>query len=277
MQAIFGHILAAKPPTWWRSEPLPMVRRVSALRGVGRAAKRGVGRHRHGFTLLELMLAMIIVATLVPVLYSAMHAAFSAKKKAEAAVEPSRTAELSMDILRQDLADALPPRGTLANAFIGTSAKDDRGREADDVIFFSTTDGPQHATANGEIKQVELTILTTSSGDHVLVRKVTRDAVGLLAGQSPIPDVEVVCRGVGGFTVRYFDGYHWGENWDSTQTNFNNELPAAVQVILTLDREGGNTANGDGSRSYQYTRTIPLACSYAAFDTTLSSGFTETQ
>lgn len=222
------------------------------------------------------MLAMMIVALLVPVLYNTMHMGFSAKARAEAAVEPPRTAELVMDMVRNDLGGAMPPTGTLANAFIGTNAVGNGGGEADDLIFFSTADAPQDGTplVNGEIKQVELTVMTAPDGQQVLVRKVTRDVIGLLSGEIATPDVEVICRGVTGFQLRYFDGNNWGEAWNSTETNFNNDLPAAVQVTITFNRPNG--ANGE-LRSFRYTRLIPISCSYAPYDPALETGFTESQ
>jgi len=53
-------------------------------------------------------------------------------------VEPSRTAEAAMDVIRQDLANALPPTGMMANAFIGANGVDNRGRDGDNVVFFTT-------------------------------------------------------------------------------------------------------------------------------------------
>jgi hypothetical protein len=222
------------------------------------------------------MLAMMIVATLIPILYGAMRLGFSSKAKAEAAVEPARSAELSLDLLREDLGDALPPTGTLANAFTGTDGKDDRGRDADDLKFYSNATAPQDGTAivNGEIKSIELKVIIAPNGDHVLVRQVVRDVLSQIQGNQVTPDVEVICRGVGGFNLRYFDGYHWGETWDSTQTQFDNQLPAAVEVTLTLDRPDGTP---NGTKSIKYVRVIPLACSYAAYDTNVQSGFTEAQ
>jgi len=243
-------------------------------------AKRGAdGRKtrsaRSAFTLLELVLAMLIVATLIPVLYAALHSAFNAKTKAEAAVEPARTAELSMDIIRQDLGDALAPTGQLANTFEGTQGKDDRGREADDLQFCSTADSPQHAAANGEVKFIELTVMTAPNGDHLLVRKVIRN---LLSPQESAtqavppgnPDVEVICRGVGGLSFRYFDGSNWDTTWDYTTLDYT--APAAVEVTLTLDRPGGHSVEPDGSRCFRYVRVIPVGCSTAAFDSTVNSG-----
>jgi prepilin-type N-terminal cleavage/methylation domain-containing protein len=232
-------------------------------------------RRRSGFTLLELVLAMIIVATLIPVLYAALHAGFNAKIKADAAVEPPRTAEIAMDIIRQDLGDALAPTGQLAYTFEATQGKDDRSREADDLQFCSTADSPQHAAANGEVKFIELTVMTAPNGDHVLVRKVIRNLLSPQESANQIvppgnPDVEVICRGVGGFSLRYFDGSAWDTTWDCTQEDYT--VPAAVEVTLTLDRPNGNSTEPDGSRCFRYVRVIPLACSTAAFDSTVNSG-----
>jgi prepilin-type N-terminal cleavage/methylation domain-containing protein len=239
-------------------------------------------RHR-AFTLIELLLAMVVVAILIPVLYNAMRVSFTSKTAAETALEPPRTAEAAMDVVRNDLADAMPPTGTVVSEFIGIAGTDERGRDASDVQFFTTADAPLDATGlvNTDISFVELCVVDAPNGDHVLVRKVYRDAITLMQNggttSNMTPDVEVICRGVGGFSVRYFDGLNWGENWDTTQTEFNNELPAAVQLILTLDRPTGATKNPDGTASFRYTRIIPLSCSYAPFDTTMSTGFTETQ
>jgi prepilin-type N-terminal cleavage/methylation domain-containing protein len=236
---------------------------------------------RRGFTLIELLLAMIIVAILIPVLYDALRISFNSKAEAEIRLEPPRSGEAMLDVLRGDLANALPPTGNVISAFIGTNGTDERGRASSDVQFFTTADAPLDATGlvNSEIKFVELCVVNAPNGDHVLVRKVYRDAMTLLQNQGATsnmtPDVEVICRGVGAFQVRYFDGLHWGETWDSTQ--FNNDLPAAVQVVLTLDRPNGYTKNTNGSRSFVFSRTMPLSASYAAFDTTLNTGFTELQ
>jgi type II secretory pathway pseudopilin PulG len=224
---------------------------------------------------LELMLAMIIVATLIPVLYSAMHAAFTLKTKAEAAVEPSRTAKIAMDMVRQDLGDALPPTGQLAYTFEGTQGKDDRGREADDLQFCSTADSPQHAAANGEVKFIEMTVMTAPNGDHVLVRKVIRNLLSPQESASQLippgnPDVEVICRGVGGFSLRYFDGTTWDTTWDFTAEDYT--LPAAVEVTLTLDRPDPTPSDPNHVKSIPYVRVIPLGCSTAAFDSTVNSG-----
>jgi type II secretion system protein J len=216
-----------------------------------------------GFTLLELVVAMSMVAVLAVSLSESMHVAFKAVSSADAAVEPSRTASIAMDFLGQDLQNALPPGTVLAGTFEGTQGQDSRGHENDDLIFFSTADSPQHVDANGETKQVELTMEQTPDGDWVLVRRVIRN---LLSQTQVNPDEEVLCRGVSSFTLQYSTGSQWNTTWDSTQED--NTIPAAVQVTLELQR-----ADTKGvMQTMRYTRVFALGCSTASTDPTVNSG-----
>ncbi|MDP9175031.1 MAG: prepilin-type N-terminal cleavage/methylation domain-containing protein [Planctomycetota bacterium] len=212
-----------------------------------------------GFTLIELVMAMGMVAVLAVSLYASLNIAFRTTRTAEAAIEPSRTIALVMNLLGQDIENALPPSGVLAGNFEGV-----QGQEGDDLIFFSTADSAQHVDANGEIKQIELTVVTdAATNDHVLVRRVTRN---LLSQNSPSPDEEILCRGVNSFKVLYFDGTNWTETWDSTQEN--STAPAAVQIILELSR----AVPSHDPRITRYTRIFNIACSTAAQDSTVNTG-----
>ena len=259
--------------------------------------------HQRAFTLIELVFAMAMVAIIIPVLVGMTTGAFKLKATSEAAVEPARTAEQAFDLLRQDLGDALPPSiqtVTLAGDFEGTQAADDRGYEADDLKFFTVADSPQHSPLNSEMRYVELTVITAPNGDHVLVRKVYRDMVtdqtssgttgttgtsgsSGTTGTGPIipepldgtqvdPDVEVICRGVAGFKLEYYNGSPTPVNsWDSTALD--NTLPTAVAVTITLNRPNGKARNEkDGEPCFTFTRIIPLACSTAAFDSNVNPG-----
>jgi type II secretion system protein J len=230
---------------------------------VRRASRRG------GFTLLELVVALGMIAVLAVSLYASVHIAFAARNSAEAAIDPPRSAALALDILQQDLQNALPPGGNFPQGmtFEATQAQDDRGHEADDVIFFSTAEAPKHIDSNGDVKQIELTVLdpanSTQQG-HVLARRVTGN---LLAQVTPTPDDEVLCRNVSSLTFQYYTGSEWMPTWDSTQED--NTLPAAVQITLVLERPiSGSTQ----TRTYSYTRVVPLPCSTAAQDSNVNSG-----
>jgi type II secretion system protein J len=217
------------------------------------------------FTLLELLVAMAMVAILAVSLYASMQITFRAQKRADAAVDPPRTAQIAMDMIQQDLTNAVSPGGQLAGNFEGTAGSDDRGHEADDINFYSTTESPQHADANGEIKNIELTVITpTNSSDHLLVRRVTRNLLSL--NSVATPDPEFVCDHVNSFTAQYYDGTNWNTTWDSTAED--NTLPVAVQVTLNLDRADSTAAGG--IQTYSYTRVFPIPCSTAEFDSAVN-------
>jgi type II secretory pathway component PulJ len=206
---------------------------------------------------------MSMVAVLAVSLSDSMYTAFKAVKSADAAVEPPRTASIAMDFLGQDLQNALSPGTVLVGNFEGTQSQDSRGHENDDLIFFSTSDSPQHVDANGDVKQIELTMEQTADGDWVLVRRVIRN----LLAQTPVnPDEEVLCRGVSSFTLQYSTGSQWETTWDSTQED--NTIPAAVQVALELQRPDTKGV----MQTLRYTRTFALGCSTAAMDPTVNTG-----
>lgn len=216
-----------------------------------------------GFTLLELVVAMSMVAVLAGSLADSMYVAFKAVKTADAAIDAPRTAAIAMDFLSQDLQNALPPGTELAGNFEATQGQDSRGHENDDLVFFTSADSPQHVDANGDIKQVELTMEQDSDGDWVLVRRVIRN---LLSQTQVNPDEEIICRGVNSFTLQYSTGSQWETTWDSTQED--NTIPAAVQVTLELQRPDTKGV----MQTIRYTRTFALACSTASTDPTVNTG-----
>jgi type II secretion system protein J len=201
--------------------------------------------HRSGFTLLELLISMTIVAVLAVLLASSLAIAFKTRSVAEKSVETSRSAEMVMEFLRADLQCALPPsRGKFAGSFSGTDGTDERGNEADDLVFYTTAPSPLHPEgANGEIKQIEITSYLPDNGITTSHMLVVRTLNNLLSGSvQENPDEEVLLRNVYGFNVRYFDGTDWQDNWDSGQ--YDKSLPQAVEVALSLETPDKNP---DGS------------------------------
>ncbi len=210
------------------------------------------------FTLIELVIAMSMVAVLAMSLYASMRIAFTAQSSADTSLEPPRTASLALNFLREDLQNALPPTGILAGAFLGYDGRADNGRDGDSIEFFSTAPGKDHISANGDIKKIEL-LVTDVDGELSLVRRVTRN---LLSEVESDPDEEILCRGVASFNLRYFDGTDWQDTWDSTTVD--NTLPTAVEVTIELDRK-----QADGQmKTNRYINVCAIPCAAPATDTT---------
>jgi len=217
-------------------------------------------KFRRGFTLIEITLAMGIIAVLGGALFAAMRAATMASSHATASVIPARQAELALDFIRQDLQNAQTPGGLFAGNFEGYQSP-----PFDDLQFYGTSNGPQHPDCNGEIKQIEITAYTPAgSSTPCLVRRVMRN---LTAQTPPNPDEEILCRNVALFSVEYFNGSTWVTTWDSTQED--NTIPAAVQITLQLKAPATEETAGGTTT---YVRIISLPCSTAAQDSTVNPG-----
>jgi prepilin-type N-terminal cleavage/methylation domain-containing protein len=278
------------------------------------AARQNIFLARGGFTLIELLLAMTLIVIVAATLFVSMSIAFKATSAADRALEPSRTADLAMELISSDLQNAVPPNTTITNAndiydfdqiggsstagsaasassssstgsssmsggggsnsnaapagwllagpFEGTQGQGTGAAESDDLVFFTINDSPVHPDANGEIKMVEIKLdQPKGSNELCLVRKVTAN----LTSESPLAmDEEILCRGVTGLTLQYFDGTDWNTSWDSTQQD--NTIPAAVQMTINLQR---GQANGQ-PRTLSFTRVFTLSCSTAAQDSNVN-------
>jgi type II secretion system protein J len=224
---------------------------------------------RHAFSMLELILAMAMVAMLAVTLYMSLNVAVRAKETAAAAVEPMRSAVLAADLMRQDLESVLPPppsdkvtgNGALSGPFIGTA-----GSGADTLEFCTLgSDGAMedHPLAEGA-RRIELGVRTDVT-PNVLVRRITRN---LLAVTEPEVEEEILCRNVRRFTVRYYDGSAWVDSWDSTAMG--DVLPLAVEMTLETLIPGARAASEP--RVYRMTRVVPLICAKPPTDAAAGQG-----
>jgi type II secretory pathway pseudopilin PulG len=286
-------------------------------------------RHNFAFTLIELVLALAMVAILAVTLCQSLRIAFKSAAAAQTIIGPVRTSDLAMELIADDLQNVVLPaastlnpntstlasvdsaydlldtstNGTgtnltlgantnmtpgssssssssssgsstngqtpmcLAGPFEGTQQSGDGGNEADDLVFFTDSDSPQHPDGDGEIKMVELT-LAVPQGEKApcLIRRVTGNLLPVT--QQVDMDEEIICRNVTSLTFQYFDGTNWNTSWDSTQED--NDLPAAVQAAIVINHTGT-----DGKQvSQTFTRVFNLANSTAALDPEVNSGGT---
>ena len=210
-------------------------------------------RRRRGFTMLELLLAMGMMAMISLMLYSSFVTAFRARTSATTQTRAARQAAITLDMLEQEFQSVMAGNGSLIGPFVGY-ALGTGGGQADSVSFYAAgresvirQDDP---LAEG-MRQVELALSTSTSGTASLVRRVRRN---LLAPALAEPEEEILAQNVTVFSVTYFDGESWHDEWDSTLPETPG-LPVAVQLTIELDEP----ALRDASRKYRSVRIVPLA------------------
>lgn len=211
-------------------------------------------RHaRRGFTLLELLIAIALMAIVAASLYSSLFIGMRTSRSAVAAIQPARMAALTLELMRQDFAAALPPKGILAGPFQGTSSAN--SSNFDELVYFSGANAPREGEVGCDIRKVDLLVETLpDDAQPALVRRITSN---LLASQEPVVHEQVLCRGIKQLKFRFYDGTVWQESWDSTAVG--DVLPAAVEVTIEFYRT--DPKSDPAARTYRTTRTFMLHCS----------------
>ena len=76
----------------------------------------GFGFSHHAFTLLELLLAVLVFSIVLGAIHVVFFTAFKLRNKTADAIERSLPVQQTLAILKRDLANLVPPGGTLSGA-----------------------------------------------------------------------------------------------------------------------------------------------------------------
>lgn len=239
-------------------------------------------RHSRGFTLLELIVAMTIITVISAALYGSLNAAFRGKRAAERAVGPIRSATVALNIIENDLASVVLPdlltldteteELYLNGPFMGQT----QGGGGAWLSFYSIqSDNTPDILLSEGTRKVELTV-ENNGQVPVLVRRIARN---VLSGDVAVPpeEEEILCENVLAFTLRYYDGLEWFDQWDSTQVVDVNSAPAIPMLVeLTLVLGVLDQSNPTAPpREYTVVKLIPIPCAKAVdTDATAALGAT---
>ena len=133
------------------------------------------------------------------------------------------------------------------------------------LSFYSSANTPREDEMGADIRKIELSIETSEgSTKPALVRRVYYN---LLPNKAPEPRVQILCRNIRSFYLRYYDGTLWRDDWDSKSQG--DILPTAVEATLELDAPDAKT--GDDS-AYRITRVFAIPCGVSAAQAADGSG-----
>jgi type II secretion system protein J len=217
---------------------------------------------RGGFTLLELLVAMVLMVVVASCLYTALYTGFRAYRSATSAVEPTLEAINAIELMKEDIDGVLPPGSHLAGSFIGTDASGAKGVDADSLEFYTTHIYTNEEQLRGGLGKITLLLETDPNSEdssYMLVRRLTTN---LLAPKEAEADEQVLCRRVVSLNLRYFDGSSWVEEWDSTADA--NSLPRAVEVDIEIAHNGKKGAEEPEKR--RLVQSFALPCRTATTD-----------
>ena len=177
-----------------------------------------------GFTLIEILLAVSLVAMMASLVFGSLYVTLSAIDSARAKSADEQIVRSTLRLMIDELSVSV---GRPIGPWMGINGQYD-GRPADSVAFLTMG---QFRGADSA-KDTELVrIVYTREGDRLL-RFVRRNLYGLT--DESVEQVELATK-VKGFNVRYYDGKSnlWLDEWTGRGT----ESPKAILLELTLLQE----------------------------------------
>lgn len=190
---------------------------------------------RRGFTLLEVVVALGVLALIGTLTFTAVAGALETRDILEGEDEVNQAARVAMSRIRRDLQLAYLTKNTSAvntyrTLFVAQNQDPDR-------VWMATLSHQRLYRDAREGDQTEITYWTEEDPHD-------DDALVLLRREAPRIDnepeaggtIQPVAYGVKGFDLQFLDGQtaEWKEEWDTTGTETPNRLPRAAQVTLTI-------------------------------------------
>lgn len=213
---------------------------------------RGASR---GFTLLELTIAMTFVVVLVSGITLSISTCLKVWQRSQETAELNQEARAILEVLSRDVRGSYLGLNRRAGYFLGGRPQEAELEGAgEDVLEFTTESSAMTRAAllPAEERTDDVQELGPPVTDFVAVRYEMRSDVdtaldGLYRttwvapiaewldaqpSESDAVSFELISDSVVGFTVAYYDGESWLQDWATTEENL--RLPAAVAVELTL-------------------------------------------
>jgi type II secretion system protein J len=212
-----------------------------AVRFMGRA---GAPARCQGFTLLEVLTAVMVFAIVLAAASTVFSGALRLRNRAAESLEEALPRQQTLAIIERDLANLVVPVGPLSGVFQTASITNLVGGQSSPEFYTSTgTIDPTSPWA--DIQSVSYVLIDSTSraaAGRDLFRVFRRNLLPATLTEEPAR--QWLLSGVQGMLFYYYDGAQWRDSWDSTTadptTGLTNNLPKAIKVQLQL--AGGRSA-----------------------------------
>lgn len=199
-----------------------------------------------GFTLVEVLIAVALVAILLSTVYGVFTSVAGAKQRLESEGEGYHQARVFFDRLGRELRGAYFDPQKQKTFFIGRLSEEELP-----LLNLTTTSGTPYGGRQGGINIVSYELLPDREspvGDEILV--LMRDERSVFALPGDNREGYRLATGLRDVKFRYYRDGEWHDEYDARQNG--NKLPQMVELTLSLPVEGRLVP-------FRTTYEIPLA------------------
>ena len=200
---------------------------------------RNRGNIEHGFTLIEIIIAVTILSLIVLALYGAFNVTTTIIRAGTQKHETLQYGRLALEAIRKDLLCALPVQDKANQTFRGIH--NSTGFYDQDAIDFLTASNilsePGENKLESDIVEIGYFISEEYPERGYLVRR-----IDLTTDKSPFSGgkIDVIAENVVGLNFEYHTGKEWVESWDPEAEEKDDQqtgLPAMVVIEVTVRDE----------------------------------------
>lgn len=189
-----------------------------------------------GFTLLEVLIALVLLAILTTALYGSYFAVVRARDRASEGMEARRELGATLDLLRREIASAVYYSKDKQRLRFVVEDRDNFGKPASSLEL--TTLSPPSGLARPEsgVIDVQYRMLVKDNKQLILTRR-EQDAYFYSSTTTTTTTIPVYpqMEHISAFLVECYDGSTWLKSWD---TSLNGRLPTLVRITIQFEEEG---------------------------------------
>jgi prepilin-type N-terminal cleavage/methylation domain-containing protein len=207
-----------------------------------------------GFTLLEVMFAIGILALIMVMLAGSFHAVATGKTHAEVRLAVDRRARNIMWQLTNEIRGAIQTPLIPSRVLLMGSASMRNGMPLDSITI-ATIDPGHRRSLEGfgaeDAIEYDTAINPNHRGWYLLTRRQSSALLGIGTGGNSNPTV--LADNLISLHLRYFDGQGWNESWNSQSLPPGRSIPLEISIDLVMAAVGGSTY------SLSTTIMVPMA------------------
>jgi general secretion pathway protein J len=195
-----------------------------------REAYCGLYSCQRGFTLMELLIAVAILAVIVTAIYATLFNVISTREDVQAKMDSMREFRRFSAIFSKETRASFFSESNNATLWRGSGgASSSESTAAISMTFFTY---PSGKAASGDLMAVNYSAEETEDGTTLY-----REAWNPYTGEKGIK--AEVMENILGFTAEFYDGSKWLDEWDGLSRK---SVPEAVRVFIKIKAiEGVNT------------------------------------
>jgi general secretion pathway protein J len=183
-----------------------------------------------GFTLIEILIAVVLMGILAGALYGSYFTVLRARERAADGMEARRELGGTLDLIRREFAAATYSKTDKRLRFV-VEDRDNFGKPASTLEFTTLTPPSAPGRKESGIIAVRYRMIS-KEGQQVLTRR-EQDVFFEAADAKGYPQMELIRS----FLVECFDGTKWVRSWDSAAA-LNNALPKMLRVTIQVEEDG---------------------------------------